>query len=307
MNTLVAAFADSLVLATEGVEGLPPEHVASKLAVPLAILFFCGSVYMLLWSSYGAKKGALVYLSAVGGFCAMLGVFWWFGAPGTPIATGLQNFPGQPADEYTAKWFAMEPGSERAMLFPSTNSIDNFTDVATYLGKPDATEEELEEDPNAGFVRGDVEQASQVMVAVYAPTENNTLVIGGQQRAEWTEAAGEPEAGETRASPFFTVEVVDRLVTDDNGVRVAAALLQPMANFVDAEGELRSVEVTEQPEVMYAFKDPGNIQFPSMVWTAISLILFVTALFFLDRIEQREKREAEAVAEPEDLATPVLQ
>jgi hypothetical protein len=306
MNTLLTALADSLVLATEGVEGLPGEHIASKLAVPLGILFFCGSVYMLLWANYGARKGALIYMSAVGGFCAMLGVFWWFGAPGTPIATGLQSFPGQPADQYTAKWFAMEPGSERAMLFPKTNSIDNFSDVPTYLGNPDATEEEMEE-PKAAFIAGDVVQASQVMVALYAPTENGTLVIGGQRRAEWTEAAGEAQPGESRASPFFTVEVVETLVADDNGVRLAASLLQPKANFVNEGGEVRAVDVTDQPDVMYAFKDPGNIQFPSMVWTAISLLIFIVSLFLLDRIEQREKREASAVAEPEDLATPVLQ
>jgi hypothetical protein len=192
------------------------------------------------------------------------------------------------------------------MFFPSTNSVDNFADVPTYIGNPDATEEELEE-PAAAAVRGDVEQGSQVMVTLYAPTENGTLVIGGQRRADWTEAAGEAQPGESRASPFFTVEVVEMLVTDDNGVRVAASLLQPLANFVDQDGEVRTVDVTDQPDVMYAFKDPGNIQFPSMVWTGVSLLIFVVSLLLLDRIEQREKREASAVAEPEDLATPVLQ
>lgn len=306
MTTLLAALTDFLVLATEGVEGLPGSHIASKLAVPLAIVFFMGSVYVLLWSNYGAKKGALIYLSALGGFNVMLGIFWIFGAPGTPIATGPQNFPGQAADAYTAKWFPMEPGSERAMEFPATNSIDSFSDIPTYIGNPDATEEDLEA-PGPAAIRGDIDQASQTMVELYAPTESGAIVLGGQRRAAWTEAAGDPEPGETRASPFFTVEVVEIRVTDDQGVRVAAAVLQPHANFVDEDGETRQVAVTDEPDVMYAFKDPGAITFPSIVWTLVSLVMFGAALFGLDRIEQREKREQLEVAEPEDLATPVRQ
>ena len=306
MTTLLTALTDALVLATEGVEGLPGSHIAAKLAVPLGILFFMGSIYLLLWSNFGAKKGALIYLSALGGFNVMLGVFWIFGAPGTPIATGPQNFPGQAADAYTAKWFPMEPGSERALEFPATNSIDNFGDLPTYIGNPDATEQDLEA-PGPAAVRGDIEQASQTMVELYAPTESGALVLGGQRRAAWTAAAGAPEPGETRASPFFTVEVVEIRVTDDQGVRVAATLLQPHANFVGAGGETRQVAVTDQPDVMYAFKDPGAIRFPSMIWMLVSLVLFGGALFGLDRMEQREKRDQEEVVAPEDLATPVLQ
>ncbi|MDX1511367.1 MAG: hypothetical protein R3249_08470 [Nitriliruptorales bacterium] len=306
MTTVTAALLDALVVATEGVEGLPGSHIASKLAVPLGIVFFIGSVYLLLWSNFGAKKGALIYLSAMGGFNVMLGVFWIFGAPGTPIATGPQNFPGQAADAYVAKWFPMEPGSERAQQFPKTNSIDNFVDLPTYIGNPDATEEDLEA-PGPAALRGDIEQSAQVMLELYAPTESGALVLGGQRRAAWTQAAGDPEPGETRADPFFTVELVETRLTDDEGVRVAAALFQPYANFVDADGEVRQVPVTAQPDVMYAFKDPGAIQFPSIVWTLVSLLLFVVSLFGLDRMEQREKREQAEVAQPEDLATPVLQ
>ncbi len=35
-----------LILATEG--GVPPEHIASQLAVPVGIVIFCGSVFALL-------------------------------------------------------------------------------------------------------------------------------------------------------------------------------------------------------------------------------------------------------------------
>ena len=100
-----------LLAAESGVAGISPDHIAADLAVPIAILIFGGAMFALLWSNYGAKKGGLILGIAMAGFCGFIGVFWWFGAPGTPVATGLQNFPGQAADEYAPKWYPFEAGS----------------------------------------------------------------------------------------------------------------------------------------------------------------------------------------------------
>ncbi len=297
------------LLATEAGH-VPPTHIAAKLAVPIGIVIFIGSVYMLLWANYGAKKGALIYATALFGFTTMLGVFWWFGAPGTPIATGLQTFPGQSADTYQGKWFAFEGGSERAGFFPATNNLDEFQSVAEYMGKADASEEDLESDPMASFLRGDLDQARAKMLDQYLPRdESGTALLGAERRTRMQEAAGEPEAGEKRADDFFTAEIKPDTaprVVDSNGHRVAMAEFVTYANYVNPEtNKTRRVAVEEGP--WFAFKDPGAIWFPSAVWTGVSLVLFLISLFSLDALEQREKRTLGAVQEAEDLAVPIHQ
>ena len=305
---------DLLILATEGTEGIPPEHIAAKLAVPLGIVIFSGSVYLLLWANYGAKKGAFIYGTAFFAFTTMLGVFWWFGAPGTPVATGLRNFPGQAPDAYEGAWFAMEPGSERAQIFPATNSLENFQGVAAYIGKPGASEEALADDPHAQFIAGDLSQAADRMRALFMPRdEAGSLRIGGQRRKEYQDTASEMLAQEvddpdqwSRGDPFLEAVVDgDVLATDSNGTRVAAARFDVLAHFT-TDGEAISF-VVDDDSPMFAFKDPGAIWFPSAVWTVVSLGLFLLSLLGLDRMEQREKRLQEEVEEPEDLAVPIAQ
>ncbi len=301
---------DFLILATEGVEGIPGSHIASKLAVPLGILIFCGSVYMLLWSNYGAKKGALIYSVAWSGFCVVLGVFWWFGAPGTPVATGLQTFPGQPADQYVGKWFPFEPGSERAANFPAvTNSFENFLTVQEYLGLGDVADEDLESELKFGAVRGDIDGATGKMVELHLPRDaDGGLVIGASRRKALQDNTPPPGPGETRASVFYTSQVDEmRVVNDpDSGTRLAAARISTIPNYKTAEGLLRLGEPVETL-TWYAFKDPGALWFPSAVWTGLFFLMFVVSLWALDRIEQREKREGETVQEAEDVAIPVAQ
>ncbi|MBW3664842.1 MAG: hypothetical protein KY469_17215 [Actinobacteria bacterium] len=306
----------NLILATEGplLEHVPADHIAAKLAIPLAILFFCGSVYVLLWAIYGAKKGALVYLTAFFGFTFLLGVYWWFGAPGTPVATGLVNFPGQPGDNYQGQWFPFEPGSERAEFFPISNEgLDSFQTVAEYVGQGGTPIGELEGDPNFSFISGDLSQGLNTMLAQFLPTdEQGTALIGPERRARIEEAfaeqAGELPDDRERASPFLTAQVATDddgralvRLTDSNGHRVAAARLQLLANTVNADENVapeRETFVVEE-RTWYAFKDPGALWFPSAVWTVVSLVLFALSLFGLDRMEQREKAVAAAAAEAE--------
>jgi hypothetical protein len=306
-----------LFLATEGVEGIPGEHIASKLAVPIGIVFFCGSVFLLLWSNYGAKKGALIYSTALFGFTMMLGVFWWFGAPGTPVATGLQNFPGQAGDHYQAKWWVFEPGSERASYFDSANNLGDFQTIEGFLGLGDATEEQLEGNPKFAHIEGDVNQAATLMHDLFLHVEDGEPRLGGERRAGYQEAAEELLAAEvgagnvedwTRSSPFITAEPGPLLLNRDNGVLVTGTEFTPIANFQNADGTERlALPLEEFAEPRFAFKEPSALWFPSAVWTIISLVLFVLSLFGLDRIEQREKRALAEIQEPESLAVPIRQ
>lgn len=85
-------------------QGTPPDSLVAKLAVPLGALIFLGSIYMLLRSNLGTRRGYLVFGTAFFGFMIIQSLFWAFGAPGTPVATGPTNLPGQPANEYQPTW-----------------------------------------------------------------------------------------------------------------------------------------------------------------------------------------------------------
>lgn len=299
---------DLLVLATES-GGVPGTHIAARIAFPLGVLFFGGSVFLLLWSNYGWKKGLAIYGTAFFAFTMMLGVFWWFGAPGTPRYTGLLNLPGQPSNQYMGRWYTMEPGSERAGFFPATNSFENFQTLPEFIGNPDATPEMLEEDDFASFLNGELSSATTLMTNEYLPTDaNGNALIGGQRRAEYLEAAGEPPPGFEPASPFFTATVEETRVTQDQGLLVAAGRLQTYANFVNPDsGETEQVPVDGEGTLWFAFKDPGALWFPSALWTGVSFLLFAGSLFALDRLEQSEKRARAEVHEPEDVAVPIAQ
>lgn len=299
---------------------VPAEHIAAKLAVPIGIVVFCGSVYLLLWSNYGAKKGALIYGTALGAFCAMLGIFWWFGAPGTPVATGLQNFPGQAPNAFMAQWYPFEPQSERAEFFSATQGVgltDDVADVtelgtiAEHLGLADLTQEQREDNPRYAFTVGDVTQASDLMVDLFMRTQDG---LGGERRAAYIEAAEAGLAAEVsnpddyrRAEPFLTGRIRDdemRLGRVD-GIPVAAIQAEAVANFVSADFDRVEIVVDSRP--VFAFKQESNLWFPSAVWTGISLLIFLLSLFGLDRLEQREKRAMVEVQEPERLAVPIRQ
>lgn len=294
MNTLQQV----TLLALE--EGVPPDHIAATIVPIIGALFFCGSVYILLWSIYGAKKGALIYGTAFFGFGALIGVFWWFGAPGTPVATGLTYFPGQANDQYSPKWYPMEPGSERADNFEITNSLDAFQTPEEFLGLEGVSEEELERSDRYSELTGDLSQSIEQMLSIYLPSgDGGTPVIGAERRQRLTEAAGQPQEGETPATPFFTARAEPDedgdpivLVARDQGLRLAGAPLQVVANFdyTDEQGAPKTREVVVEESNFFAFQDPGAIWFPSAVWTAIMGVLALGCLLGLDRVEMREKR-----------------
>lgn len=309
----------TMLLATEGVEGLSPDHIAADLAVPLGILIFCGSVFALLWSNYGAKKGALIYGVAMFGFLGFIGVFWWFGAPGTPTATGLTNFPGQAADEYSPRWYPFEGGSERSTFFDADDefepdSPDPFQTVPEFVGTTD------EEDPMFAAISGDIDGASSRMVSQYFPrNESGGLDIGASFRTQLQEAVAEVDptslenaSGEPTLSGYVAQVATDedgepRLwITEDNGQRVAAAELEVVAQFENPDGTSAG-EVRVASTEWFAFKDPGALWLPSAVWTGIAFLLFGLCLALLDRIEQREKREEVEVEEAMDVQVPIKQ
>ncbi len=301
----------ALLLAVEDV--IPPDHPVAILAVPLGLLFLSGSVFMLLWSNYGAKKGAAIYSTAFFGFSLILGVFWWFGGPGIPPNLGITNLPGQAADHYDPVWYAFEPGSERAQFFSGVNTLDSFREVPAFLGKEDLDRQQLQRDPAFAFLSGSSRAAVQRMQEQFLPLDEFGVArIGVTRRTAFEEeVANLQPAGTRRGSPFYTATLAEpvRLFEDPStGLLLAAATFQAVANFTDAEGTPVDAVAVGEPAVWFAFYDPGANWFPSALWSIISLVLFLLSLAWLDRLEQQEKRFARIVIEqPEDLAVPIAQ
>lgn len=293
---------------------IPADHPAARLAVPLGIVFFVGSIYLLLWSNYGAKKSAAITGVAWFGFSFMIGLFWWLGAPGIPAGLGISHLPGQGNDHYNPGWYAFEAGSERAAYFPSINNIDDFRPITEYLGVSVQDEDETFSDPKFADLSGAVSQASDRMRDLFLPIDANGIAQIGSERRQQFEAdaaANQPAEAVRRAQPFYTARAVGepRIIDDAaTGLRVVVNEFQAFATFLDANAVALEPVPVGPSESRFAFYDPGQNAFPSALWTVVSLVLFLLSLWWLDASEQREKRMAmDAVEEPEDLAVPIAQ
>lgn len=295
--------ATTMTLAAE----VPPDHIAATLVPIIGVLFFCGSVFILLWSIYGVKKGALIYGTAFFAVGGIFGLFWWFGAPGSPPGTGIRYFPGQSPDTYVADWHAMEPGSERAEFFESTNDLEMLETPAEFLGLEGRTIEQRQGRPAYRQLVGDLGTAADSMLELYLPTTDaGTVLIGAERRERLMAEAGDPPDGMERATPFFTADAAphpddpnlpNARVTEEDGLRVVGAPLRVVATFVDADPDpddpIPPEEVVVEEAVWFAFQDPGMIWFPSAVWTLTALVLFAACLFGLDAVERRERGRVE--------------
>jgi hypothetical protein len=301
-----------LILAVE--EAIPADHPAALLAVPLGLLFMGGSVFMLLWSNYGAKKAAAIYGVAFFGFAFLIGVFWTLGGPGIPQGLGVTHLPGERPVDYQPRWYTFEEGSERAAFFATSNDLSAFTSIDEYVGLGDATEDEILSNPRFANLTGSAGSASLQMRAEFLPVdENNVAQIGVNRREQFERdaQARRPANAAGRAQPFYTARPVGPvLLTDDaaTGVRLAAQEFQAIATFVDADGvPLEPVPVGDTA-YWYAFYDPGAVWLPSALWTGAAFLLFLLSLLSLDRMEMREKRLSSIdVTEPERLAVPIAQ
>lgn len=299
---------DLLFLAVE--EVIPADHPAAILAIPIALLFLSGSVVMLLWSNFGAKKGVAIYGVAFFGFSFLLGLFWWFGGPGIPPGLGISHLPGQAGDHYADRWFAFEAGSERAGYFGVAGDPGAFESVEEFAGVDNLPEDALAANRAFTALVGSVGGAVGSMQEQFLPVdENGVAQIGVERRMEYEEdaEAARPDDAPFRAQPFFGSRAVgEALATEDpeTGVLVVAQTFQATATYADEDRvPVEPIEVGE-PVTWYAFYDPGALWLPSALWTGISLVLFLLSLFWLDRLEMRDKTRD--VVEAEESASPAV-
>jgi hypothetical protein len=287
------AAADLIVLATEG--GIPTSNPWSQLALPLGILIFVGSVYMLIRSNLGTRRGYLVMSTSLWGFGFLLSLFWAFGAPGTPPNTGPQNLPGQELDEYQPIWV---PFAVDSLVVTDEGSpytvVESFPDG--FGAVPEAFQENAQTgvDNTASFFSS---LAGQVGEDGEAPYRNlltgSEAVVDGPLYAEAEN--GRPIIGVvfgTTCQFGLDDAADDALPAFCEGLEVGDPI---PADAVTSGGEPAASTIT-----LFAFFDQGAPYFPSILMAGILGFLFVLHMVLLARDEARERRELTA-ADGEDV------
>ncbi len=282
---------DLFVLASES--GIPTSNPWSQLALPLGIVIFVGSVYLLMRSNLGTRRGYLVMSTSLWGFGFLLSLFWAFGAPGTPPNTGPQNLPGQELDEYQPVWVAFSGDSalvtdEGSAYAAAGQFPDGFGDVPA----------DLVETVDLG-----VQSTSSFFASLATSEEGDgayfNLLTGTEAVVDgpfYTEAAnGRPLIAVTFGTTCqFGLDDVapDALPPFCDGLSVGDPI---PADAVNAAGEPARVDQT-----FFAFFDAGAPYFPSLLMAGILGVLFALHMVLLARDEKREREETRAT-EQEDV------
>ena len=287
-----------VVLAAEA-HGIPGSDWRAKMAVPLGIVIFLGSVYLLVRANLGTRRGYLVMATSLFGFMVIYGSFWAFGAPGTPPATGPQNLPGQSLDAYEDTW--------RAFAGDSLVADDPNYDVAkTYP-------EGFSDSPEGAGLEADFEAEANIgsdEVQTFFSTKEGPLTeppVGGQ----WTEVDrgyavadnGRPIIAVTFQQTWQVAQVAPGQPPADgggpqltpDGVRAE----DDGSNVAPAGTEIGDVVEDGETYTAFAYFDAGSPMFPSLVLLGIVLVLFVIHALLLAADETRERRERETVVTDE--------
>ncbi|MGI8874460.1 MAG: hypothetical protein ACR2KP_09050 [Egibacteraceae bacterium] len=248
-------------------EGIPASSPLAQLATPLGILIFLGATLLLLRSNLGTKRGYLVLATSFFGFMFLLGLFWAYGAPGTPQAVGPTNLPGQQPNALQAKWIP----------FAGDATLADRGDLSVSKSYPEGFEVSAVTD--GGFQLQGVDEELQSTIETGVDETRNFFsseVTGEPIEATWVpEEVGYAET----ATGFPLIGITFRAVDD---------ALQP-----DPDGETYTA---------FAYFDAGSPLLPAQLIAGLALLLFVLHAWLLDRDERLERRELETVdeqAEPE--------
>jgi hypothetical protein len=259
---------------------------------------FIGSVYMLVRSSLGTRRGYLVTATSLFGFMIIYASFWTFGAPGTPPATGPQNLPGQQLDAYEDVWrpfagdsnLANDPNYAVAKTFP-----EGFATTPDEAGLPANVEGQAatgSDDIKTFF--STAEEGTGVSTPTmggtwvetdrkYARAQNGRAVIGVEYAQSWQVGQLPPGTEVGDGPPPLTPD--------------GEAVAEDESNVAPEGTEIGDVVEGGATYTAFAYFDPGSPMFPSLVTLAIMLVLFAVHVLLLGLDERKERRERAAAAE----------
>lgn len=257
-------------LTTLAAAGVPGDSPSARLAVPIGILVFFGSIYLLVRANLGTRRGYLVLATSFFGFMIIMSAFWTFGAPGTPQAVGPTYLPSQPSDAYQPTWTAFA-GDSLVAERPEYQLVQDY---------PDGFDE--------------------------VPEDFTSTSSGGVDaaRAFFAQSGNQPVSG--FGEDWEPVEV--RYAEAPNDYPVIAVTYGPPAEEPaegeDAEEEPAAAEGDGETVTVFAFFDAGSPLFPGLVFMGISLVGFVLHALLLNADEAREQRDLAELVPAEEEKVP---
>lgn len=267
---------DALVLATEA--AIRYDSWLARTAVPIGIIIFLGGPYMLLRSNLGTLRAYLVLATSFFGFMMLISLFWAFGAPGTPAATGPTNLPGQPPDEYQPVW----------VPFAADSTIAEDPDYVAVVGD-DAAFGPVPADQaeNVGVGAGEIKN----LFSTDPETSGYPIRIPGT----WVLDGDPGYAVADNGRPVIRVTYAATYALDAQGNPPEGVSEDQIGTLIPA-----AEREEDQQYTAYAFFDAGAPLFPSLMFVLTSLLGFALHGALLYRDEQSERREREpAAVEPE--------
>ncbi|MPZ72424.1 MAG: hypothetical protein GEU74_04220 [Nitriliruptorales bacterium] len=283
------------ILAAEA-HGIPGSDWRAKVAVPVGVLVFFGSVYLLVRSNLGTRRGYLVMATSWFGFMIIYSLFWAFGAPGTPPATGPQTLPGQELDAYEDTWrafagdslIAEDPDYAVAKTYPEgfSDSPEEAGLPAGFTGTADTGADDIQtffsdeegpmQKPPVGPQWGEVDRK-------YAQARNGRPILAVTYQQTWQ--VGQLPQGEQLAEGESPPLTPDGENVEGNRSNVAP------------EGtEIGDIVEDGETYTAFGYFDAGSPMFPSLVVFGIIVLLFALHAVLLAADERRERREREALA-----------
>lgn len=229
----------------------------------LITVLLIGSIYMLLWSNFGARVGYLIVMVSLGAYMVFMSLLWLIGGPGTTTGTGPRG--REPA------WIPFKADSEVAAEFRQI--IDDFPNG---WDVPDpATPKEY---PGKISGEGEVTAATH---AIQAALANDDLVNErpNTESDDWAfRRPGVPPV--TPAERALPVGTIGYRFVGESGPLIFGVT-------IPATDDHREVTV-------FAYRDEGLIYLYSVYFLVVSLLIFVLHLWLLARHELRSRaREAQ--------------
>lgn len=292
---MVATMNWLLILAAEG-HGIPGSDWRAQVAVPIGVILFIGSVYMLVRSNLGTRRGYLVTATSLFGFMIIYAAFWTFGAPGTPPATGPQNLPGQELDAYEDVWrpfagdstLADDPAYEVVKTHPEgwATTPEEAGLPANIKGQADTGSDDIKtffSTPAGPLTAPPIAGTWAEVERHYAKAANGRALIAVSYKPTYQVGQLPPgtELAEGEAPP---------LTPDGEAVADDESNIAPEGTEIGAPVE------DAEPYKAFAYFDPGSPMFPSLVTLAIMIVLFILHALLLAADERKERREREAAS-----------
>jgi hypothetical protein len=261
-------------------KGLWYPTILGVLVVIAAVGLFCGSIYLLLATNFGARLGFLVAFTALAGFVMLLSLLWWTSA--TPL-----NVP----KGRVAQWKVIEQVTD-----VSKSSVPAVQNIKTEGAKASATD--------ASNVKSAVDAAlvikESIPTAPLAPDANkfakfadvtkymvtNTFITGGSNPQFWK--------FQLHHTPKYAVAQYCEVAPQPAGRSAALAPLPATCATAADAAALGHDPVSGYLVLRY---DLGSLRVPPFVIFVTSLALFLLGLLCLHWRERDEQEAAAAEAE----------